>query len=264
MKLGMISGYLAKDFDFARACELDFVELCCNNAEEAESVIQNVEAIRADRARTGIEVASIGRWNHDVQKDGRIDTEKAQHYLRLMDTAVELGARSFVCGCNYDESISLYKNYTNALEFFAMLTEHAKGKGIRVAIQNCNWNNFIVSPKQWEVILGENPDLYLKFDPSHAYNRHDDYLRELSDWGERVAHFHIKGTTHAGDRSVDDPPAGMDDIAWRSVFAVLYARGYNGDLSIEPHSATWKGRLGEAGVLFTRDFIRGFLLGDGQ
>ena len=71
---------------------------------------------------------------------------------------------------------------------------------------------------------------------------------------------HVKGTTHAGSRPVDDPPAGMDDIRWSSLFSILYARKYDGDLSIEPHSATWQGKLGDAGVAFTRDFIRPFIL----
>ena len=70
----------------------------------------------------------------------------------------------------------------------------------------------------------------------------------------------IKGTVHAGKRAVDDPPAGMDDIQWTSLFAILYARGYNGDLSIEPHSKTWRGELGSAGVTFTRDFIKRFMM----
>ena len=109
-------------------------------------------------------------------------------------------------------------------------------------------------------MLGELPELCIKFDASHAYNRNENYLEQLSDWGERVAHVHVKGTVHAGKNAVDDPPAGMDDIQWSSLFAILYARGYNGDLSIEPHSKTWQGELGNAGVLFTRDFIRKFMI----
>jgi sugar phosphate isomerase/epimerase len=82
----------------------------------------------------------------------------------------------------------------------------------------------------------------------------------MSDWGERIAHFHIKGVVRAGDRAVDDPPAGMDDINWGAVFAILYARGYKGDLSIEPHSKTWSGELGDAGVVYTRKFIEKFIV----
>jgi sugar phosphate isomerase/epimerase len=136
----------------------------------------------------------------------------------------------------------------------------AKGSGVKVAIQNCDWNNFVVSEKHWEVVLGALPELYIKYDASHAYNRGEDYRAVLSNWGERVAHVHIKGTTHAGRRGVDDPPAGMDDINWSSLFSILYARKYDGDLSIEPHSATWLGELGNKGVLFTRDFIRKYML----
>ncbi|MBQ9796344.1 MAG: sugar phosphate isomerase/epimerase [Clostridia bacterium] len=261
MRLGRIqNNYTAQGFDLVKNSGLDFIEICCNNAEDADRLIAAKDSVKAEIARTGLDVSSVGRWNHSVLENGTINLEKAAQYLTLLDTAVELGAKTFVCGCNYDESISLWRNYCNALEFLGTLTERAKGKGIKVAIQNCNWNNFIVSPEHWKIVLGENPDLYIKFDPSHTYNRGDDYLAELSDWCERVAHVHIKGTTHAGKRAVDDPPAGMDDILWRPLFSILYARKYTGDLSIEPHSATWRGELGDAGVAFTRDFIRTFML----
>ena len=109
-------------------------------------------------------------------------------------------------------------------------------------------------------MLGELDELYIKYDPSHAYNRGDDYHAEISDYGERIAHFHVKGTTHAGKRKVDDPPAGMDDIKWRSVFAVLYSRGYDGDISIEPHSSILKEERVKSGILFTKAFIESFIM----
>ncbi|MBQ7335764.1 MAG: sugar phosphate isomerase/epimerase [Clostridia bacterium] len=261
MRLGRIqNNYTAEGFDLVRNSGLDFVEICCNNAEDADALIAAKDDVKVQIARTGIDVSCVGRWNHSVQENGTLNTEKAAQYRALLDTAAELGAKTFVCGCNYDDSVSLFRNYENAISFFGMLTEHAAGKNIRVAIQNCNWNNFVVSPEHWKIVLGELKDLYIKFDASHAYNRNEDYLAQLSDWGERVAHIHIKGTTHAGSRKVDDPPAGMDDILWRPLFSILYARHYDGDLSIEPHSATWRGELGDAGVAFTRDFIRGFML----
>ena len=180
-------------------------------------------------------------------------------YLAQLEAAIDIGAKTFVCGCNLDSSVSLYKNYTVAIEFFKRLLSHADGR-IRIAVQNCDWNNFIVSPRDWEIVLSELPQLTIKYDCSHAMNRGDDYLAELSTWGERISHIHIKGTTHAGKRWVDDPPAGMDDIRWGAVFSVLYARGYQGDLSIEPHSATWQGELGDAGVAFTKKYIEQFIL----
>ncbi len=261
MRLGRIINDWSRDgFNKAREQELEFVEICCNSENDARSFISRKQEILESVAKTGLPISSVGRWNHDVQADGKIVAERMEAYTALLDTAAELGAKTFVCGINYDASISLYRNYSNAVSFFGELTERAKGKNVKVAVQNCNWNNFVISPEQWKVILGENEDLYIKFDASHAYNRNDDYLAELSDWCERVAHVHIKGTVHAGSRAVDDPPAGMDDILWRPLFAILYSRGYDGDLSIEPHSAAWQGDRAHAGVIYTRDYIRKLLV----
>lgn len=260
MRIGRIqNNYTAEGFDLVKDTGLSFIEICCNDYEETDRLIAAKDNVKAQIARTGIDVSCVGRWNHDLNEGGAINAEKKANYIALLDTAIALGAKTFVCGCNYDESISLYRNYVNAIDLFGDLLSHADGR-IHVAVQNCSWNNFVVSPEQWSVVLGELRDLWIKYDASHAYNRRQDYLGQLSDWGERVAHVHIKGTTIAGKSTVADPPAGMDDIAWPSLFSILYARGYNGDLSIEPHSSIWQGELGVAGVEFTRSFISKFVL----
>ncbi len=262
MRLGRIYfDHTAEGYKKVKENGLDFVEICCNYDKDVEWVVGEREYFKNIVEESGVEIGCLGKWNHELLVNGTVDRVKLDSYVKLLDTAAYLGAKTFVCGCNYDDSISLYKNYTNAIEVFGTLTEYASGKGIKVAVENCDWNNFVVCPEQWKVILGELPELCIKYDPSHAYNRNANYLDELADWGHRVAHVHIKGTTHAGkDGMVDDPPAGMDDLNWPSIFAVLYATGYDGDLSIEPHSETWRGELGEKGVNFTRDFIRKFML----
>ena len=260
MRLGIIqNNYSAEGFDIVKNTDLKFIEICCNFDNEVDALVTAKEQIKSEIARTGIYVSSIGRWNHSLNINGKIDDEKAKSYYNLLDTAIEIGAKTFVCGVNYDESVSLYKNYQNAISFFSALIKRADGR-IKIAVQNCSWNNFIVSPKEWEVVLGELPSLMIKYDASHAYNRNEDYLGQLNDWCDRVAHIHIKGTTHAGQKAVADPPAGMDDIMWRPLFSILYSNGYDGDLSIEPHSKIWKGELGAAGVTFTIDFIKQFIL----
>ncbi len=260
MRIGRINKYSAENFDQTKASGLEFIEICCNNGEEAQKMIESTDSIIENINRTGIDISSVGRWNHDIQEGGKIAPQKLELYKTHLDAAIKVGAKTFVCGCNYDPTISLFKNYSNAIEMLGTLTEQAKDSGTRVAIQNCHWNNFLVTPNDWKIVLGELPELGIKFDASHTYNRNDDYLAELSDWCERVYHIHIKGTVHAGSKAVDDPPAGMDDLKWRSIFAILYSRGYDGDLSIEPHSRAWRGERGTAGVEFTKNFIKQFII----
>ena len=125
------------------------------------------------------------------------------------------------------------------------------------------------------------------------------YLEEAMEWGDYFGYVHIKGVIQRGlsheplhmelfkmmheypeaaaqlqnsplfkndgpfaynPQSYDNPPAGIDVINWRAFFAALYQHGYDGDLSIEPHSRTWRGELGEKGVRYTIKYIRDLML----
>lgn len=44
-------------------------------------------------------------------------------------------------------------------------------------------------------------------------------------------------------------------VQWRPIMGLLYKHGYDGMLSIEPHSRTWCGKLGDWGVKLTIDYI---------
>jgi len=258
----MFGKYDLESFTTVKEQKLTFAELCNNSEADVEAFIAKKNEILDASRKTGIDISAVGRWNHNVLEHGVLVPERVKSYYDLLETSIELGAKTFVTGINYDETISLYQNYTKAIEFFGGLCERAEKSGseIKIAIQNCDWHNWIVSPREWEIVLGEIPNLTLKFDASHAYNRGQDYLQQLNEWGARVSHVHIKGTAYAGGKKIDDPPAGMDDIRWSALFAVLYSVGYNGDLSIEPHSLKWIGELGAKGVEFTRQYISQFVL----
>lgn len=262
MKLGIIRGYDEASFEYVKSKGLDFIESCRNSTADAADFVAKVESTKANIAKYGIPIASVGRWNPLVNISGKIDADEMKSMTDLLDAAIAVGSPVFVCGCNYAEDVSLYKNYSVAVDYFGQLIERAAGR-IKVAVYNCDWGNFVHRDTVWDVVLGEHPDLWIKYDCSHAYNRGQDYLSELSNWGHRVAHFHIKGTVKtASGKRIDDPPAGMDAIDWGSVFAILYARKYDGGLSLEPHSATWRAatELGEKGIDFAIKFTRQFIL----
>ena len=241
MKFGMINGFTAEAFDYVKGKDLSFIEICRNHDPEAEAFIAAVDDIKRN----------VG---------GKLDEDVYKLMVRTIEAAHEVGAPVFVCGCNRDAGISLFRNYSFAVEYFSRLLEETDKRNMKLAVYNCSWGNFVHSSAHWDVVLGELPQLMIKYDCSHAYYRNVDYLKELDVWGDRVAHFHVKGAVSINGKRVDDPPAGMDNIDWHCVFALLYKHGYDGGLSIEPHSTTWQGDLGEVGVDFTINYIRPFIL----
>jgi sugar phosphate isomerase/epimerase len=140
------------------------------------------------------------------------------------------------------------------------LVKFGKEKGVRVAVYNCEWSNFVVNAKAWEKVLPRVEGLGIKYDPSHAIGRNCDILTELRDFGKYVCHFHVKGVIKIDGKEYDNPPAGLDMIPWGAVLDMLYTNGYTGGLSIEPHSSKWLGRRGEWGIDFTIKYIGQFLM----
>ncbi|MBQ3066267.1 MAG: sugar phosphate isomerase/epimerase [Clostridia bacterium] len=263
MKLGMINNYPTKEsLEYVKGLGLSFIEICNNDNDESVNFHKNVAKYAADCKEAGLSFGSIGRWNSEMNVGGKINEAEFEIVATNLRDAIEYNCPTFVCGCNYDDSISLFKNYSAAIEIFGRLLDIAKGSNTKVATYNCDWNNFVNNMDVWKVTHTELPDLMIKFDASHSYHAGRDYLREVSDWGDRFAHIHIKGAVNTNGRFVDDPPAGMDDLKWPSIFAALYSRGYDGCLSLEPHSDAWAfdTERGKAGVRFTVDYIKNYIM----
>ncbi len=261
MKLGIIRPNSAEYYDYAKSKGLDFLEICTNFDNESVAFIENEDATRANIERTGVPVLSVGRWNAEpVNVDGSINRDVVDMIKKQIDVTSRLGCPVFNLGVNRREELSLYQNYVSAITYLKEMVEYAGEKNVTVAVYNCSWNNFIYDNTGWEIVLGEIPELMLKFDSSHSYYRGEDYLGNIEKWAPRFAHMHVKGTCNMHGRYVDDPPAGIDDLDWRRIFALLYARGYDKTLSIEPHSGIWTGELGDRGVDFTINYIRPFIL----
>lgn len=87
-----------------------------------------------------------------------------------------------------------------------------------------------------------------------------DWMEEMRLWAHRFCHVHVKGVLNVNGVHVDDPPAGLDQINWRALLALLYKAGYAGNLSIEPHSSTWQGDLGERGLDLTIRYMRSLMV----
>ncbi len=261
MYLGIINGWERDHFRAVSGLGLKGVEFCINHDVDSAKVLEKKEEIKSASEEFGVRVGSIGRWGMTrIDENGEIIPEALQHDKNLIDLASFVGCPVFNAGCNYIDSRSYYENCDSAIKYFSALIDYARDKNVKIAVYNCDWSNFVYDPKAWSYILGALPELGIKYDTSHAINRRADYLKEIADWGERIYHVHIKGNLQVNGSTYDDSPAGLDTTKWSAVMSLLYIKGYNGMLSIEPHSHNWRGAKGQWGIRFTIDFMKKYVM----
>lgn len=257
MTLGMISRWSEDGFKRVNSFGLKAVEFCYDIGNDPAVLQALVPDIKKWSSQYNVAVRSLGRWGTSkIDEKGAILDEELKNSYLLLDVASELGIPVFNTGCNYVEQLSYLDNCNAAADFFQKLLDYGEKKGVKIATYNCHWNNFVDRPRAWELIHAKLPALGIKFDPSHCINTGSgDYLGETAKWGDRFYHFHVKGTLNVHGEHIDDPPAGLDMVQWRPLLGLLYKKHYNGMLSIEPHSGTWQGDLGEWGVRLTVEYI---------
>ena len=260
MRLGMIGPVSERSFQAAKEKELEFLEFCINVGYDVDSFFRSVPEIKQWQQKYGVSVQSIGRWGTEkFTAQGSIVPEELTINQDLIAAAGELGCPNYVCGVNYVDSLSLYTNAGLAIDYLSELLASADKHGVRMSVYNCRWGNWVAEPRSWELVLGHLPEVGIKYDPSHCVYDGGDYLQEMRDWGKRFNHIHLKGSLQIAGQRYDDPPAGMDQTNWGAFMAVLYAQGYSGGLSIEPHSPTWEGELLEFGLDYTIKYFKQLL-----
>lgn len=302
MKLGIIQPVEAASFDRVKELGLDFVEFDCNPAnyfgKPMSEVLSIKEEMKAASERTGIEVGAVGRWaSHIIDANGGVIEDEWNEVKAVIDFGAYLGAKYYLCSVAYVKELSYYKNITAAIHVLNDIVAYAKERGMECAIVNCIMgDNYIRTPEQWKLVLDEVPGLGIKYDPSHSFvhgGPHGAYMDEGIQWGDRFTYCHVKGVIQRGESQepqhwkerefaaahpelaeeilkeqfgkndwYDNPPAGLDCINWRAFFGILYKHGYDGYLSIEPHSRTWQGEKGEMGLKYTIKYIRDLMILD--
>lgn len=262
MKLGIIGKWSEENFAYVKSLGLEFIEFCYNVGRDTAAFTAIVPELKKWSEQYGVPVGSMGRWGSTrVLPSGEPNEAELASDFALIDAAGELGCPVFNCGVNAVEGASFEQNVAFAAGYLGRLLERGREKGVRIAIYNCDWGNFLFDKRGWDAIFPLLPELGIKYDTSHCINREGDPLAEMLEYGDKILHFHVKGTLRVAGKHVDDPPAGLDQTPWGAVFDLLYLHNYDRTLSIEPHSSVWKtGERGEWGVKFTRDYVRRFII----
>lgn len=261
MKLGIINGWSEGCIKYVHDKGLEAVEFCVNHNYDAAEFLAQANEIKGYSEKYGVAVGSMGRWGMTrIDDNGEIIPESLQADKNVIEAASIIGCPVYNCGVNYVEGKSFYENCNIAIDYLGKLIDFARDKGVKIAVYNCRWENFIVEPKAWEVVLSALPELGIKYDISHCIYHDGNYLAEMRDWGHRFYHFHLKGCVYFDNDVYDDAPAGMDCINWGAAMDILYTKDYNGMLSIEPHSRYWQGSKGQWGIDFTINYFRPFIM----
>lgn len=261
MKLGIINGWSEGCIKYVHDKGLEAVEFCVNYNYDSAEFLANAKEIKGYAEKYNVAVGSMGRWGMTrIDDNGDVIPEALQNDLNLIEAASIIGCPVYNCGVNYIDGKSFYKNCNIAIDYLGKLIDFAKEKNVKIAVYNCRWENFVVEPKVWEIVLSALPELGIKYDISHCIYDNGNYLAEMRDWGDRFYHFHLKGSVYFDNDVYDDAPAGLDSINWHAAMDILYTKDYNGMLSIEPHSQYWQGKKGQWGIDYTINYFRPMIM----
>jgi len=166
-------------------------------------------------------------------------------FKRALDWTARLGANAFVSHPHYLKPWDK-DGIRQFADVFGPAAEYAQKLRVALAVQSCT-----LRPESWDVMFSAVPALGLKYDPSFTLEAGESYRAEIVRYGPRIVHVHVKDEMLIG-RETDFShgimryqycPAGMGDINWGSVIALLVEAGYRGDLSVETHSQFWSDNL---------------------
>lgn len=231
-----------------------------------EADARRVQELMENRA---LLITSLAAYTNLTDGDPQKRQANIDHVHKAIDIAALLGVEVV---CTLAGLPAPGKNKLKVIEedcsqVFPPLLEHARQKGIRIALENWYATN-IQNLAHWQRLFEVVPDpaLGLNFDPSHLLWQDIDYIEAVDKFADRIFHTHAKDTEikahvrrwvgnqdHSWWRYVIP---GMGQIRWGEYIAALRANKYDGVLSIE-HEDHAVGR--EEGFLLGKKYLEQFL-----
>jgi len=237
---------------WARESGLDSIDLPSVDAESAAAV-----------EKAGLVVGSVDAKGigESLSKD---DARRAQAVTGLtaqIDQMADLGLKTlFVCLIPEDKTLKRADSFAIFKETYPQIVSHAAAKGVSLAMEPYpgpapHYPTLGCTPEMYRAIFAEidSPALGICYDPSHYMRMGIDYLRVLSEFGDRVRHVHGKDTEVIGEgrylHGYYGPTfstgmgwsggdwryciPGSGEVNWAKVVANLRIHGYDGVISIE-------------------------------
>jgi sugar phosphate isomerase/epimerase len=193
--------------------------------------------------RSGLQVScfasQLGNWARPINAQFERDTAELRRAVPRMR---RLGASFIRCMSypNADPPWSEAEWRRESIRRMRELARIAEGEGVTLVHENCSgWGG--LKPRSTLDLLAavDCPALRLVFDTGNPFQYGLDSLDFYRQVREHIVYVHIKDylpPTRKGEEQASFPGEGVCRL--REILADLFARGYNGGLSIEPHIAS--------------------------
>jgi sugar phosphate isomerase/epimerase len=163
---------------------------------------------------TGVKIADVAYFDDMLHEDPQIRRKKHDFMLRVMDTAVLLGAPAVTGFVGRNQSKSMDQNLLDFEEGFIPLLKEAKARGLAYRVEQCpmpGWspgdnfhNNIAYTPAMWIALHqicernGVGDNFRIHYDPSHSILMGQDtrsMFQYLADEGYNflIGGMHVKG-----------------------------------------------------------------------
>ncbi|MGY8823060.1 MAG: sugar phosphate isomerase/epimerase family protein [Candidatus Latescibacterota bacterium] len=242
--------------------------------------------------RLGLEIGTSDAGSNGLLSRDGAKSRKALAALKKDLTAIaKNGGHTFFTVLGPDDS-SMKRSETFEIfkKVYPKVVAHAEKVGVNIAIEPWpggapNYGNLGCTPESLRRIFEvcPSPNLGICYDPSHFFRIQIDYIRLLSEFGDRVHHVHLKDTEIIPEKLYESGILGESyantyvcgegwwrytipgegEIDWNQVLRRLEDFGYDGVLSVELEDHHfWKTpELQQEGLLRSKDYIEQFLKG---
>jgi sugar phosphate isomerase/epimerase len=297
MKLGLLTAALATwSFDevatWAAANGFQALEVACWPASEdaarryagvchLDVERLDVAAVHATLRRTGLELSALAYYPNNLHPDRGERAAANAHLRAVIDAAAALGVGTVTTFAGNDRHRGVAENLATFAQVWPALVEHAEGRGVRIAIENCpmlfsadEWpggDNLARSPAIWRAMFERipSPALGLNLDPSHLLWQMIDAERAVYEFGDRIFHAHAKDLEIRADGLYEHGVlsggmgwqvprlCGHGQVDWGRFVAALYGVGYDATIAVEHEDRRFEGtpELVRRGFRIARDTL---------
>lgn len=301
--IGLVSAILdglsfEEMIDCAAENGLECVEVACwpkGKAERRYAGVSHIDAAALDEEKCAyiweycekkkVEISSLAYYPNTMDPDVEKRDVYIKHLHTLIDASARLGVNMVTTFIGRDPKKTVSENLELVKEIWPPILDHAKEKGVKIAIENCpmlftedEWpggQNLMTTPAIWrkvfEILDYEN--LGINYDPSHFVWQQIDYIRPIYEFRDKIFHVHYKDIKVYPDRLADvgvmavplqymSPKLpGLGDVDWGKYVSALTDIGYDGYTCIEVEDKAYEASIEDAkrAVKQSAGYLRNFV-----